>query len=152
MKPFRFSLETLLNVRSIKEKQELSKLSMLIGERSRILGLLGNLKTQYLKQAEIVKNLDPTTPESFQAQKSYYHLENLIHMEEIRIKADLEQINEKITLQQKAVLEKSSEKKVVEKFREKAEEQYKIEVRREENLINDDNNQNLWQWKKERFA
>lgn len=147
MKPFQFSLEKLLNVRTIKEKQELIKLSVLNGEKLRIQELLNKLKAQKDKQEEVMAGLDPASPESFHAQRTYYHLEYLIKLEQEKIKEKLSGIDEGIEEQQGIILEKSKEKKVIEKLKEKAYDRYAVEARREENKINDDTNQNIRQWK-----
>jgi flagellar FliJ protein len=145
-KKFKFTLETLLHLRELEEKQEMAKLAELEGEREAIqrqyVRLNGNLE-----QAERTQRSGVI---SFVEQRRISQLRDLVVNEEKRIAPKLADVEQRIEQQRQSLLDKTRAKKVVERLKEKRFEEYKEELKKEEQWINDDNNQNVQAWRARR--
>lgn len=146
MKPFHFSLDTLLSVREIEEKREMNALGELLHEKNQLLA-----RKQQLEQRRdfLVRELKEESDmgKSFLLQKDLYYLNSMIDREIRMRQPSLDSVEKKISAQQKLLLDASSRKKVVERLKEKAWDRYIYEFNREESRLNDEVNQNLWQWR-----
>lgn len=143
---FEFSLQTLLRIRQQEEKLAIAELGRLQAEKNKILAHAGRLEQSLEKEYAVhQKSSDPAR--SFQIVQRIAQLQDMITREKKRVAPDLAEMEKKISDQRQVLMQKSTDKRVVEKLKEKAYEEYLIEQRREENKENDDMNQNIYQYK-----
>ncbi len=150
-KKFEFSLQTLLRIRQQEEKIAIAELGKAQAKKNRILERQNNLQLSLEQKYNQRQNLADAR-QNWESARDIASLQEMIRLEQKRIAPLLTEIEGEIKEKTQLLMEKSTQRRVVEKLKENAYEMYLIEQRREENKENDDMNQNIYQWRKKTFS
>jgi flagellar FliJ protein len=137
VKKFRYTLETVLNIKEQKQKMEKEKMAILISK----------YEVQKSKLVEILNRIEKTTKENEENKALGTSAMNLrqfnLYIESLyekynQQKAILKEIEEEIEKERHNLMEVSKEKEALESLKEKKYEEYKYQTLIEQNLMMDE--------------